>query len=434
MSSTRLIVTRVLAVAGAAAAVVAVAAVVAAGASSAAPCVFVAGGPSTCTSSMAGVSVDFLNATSTVGCAFVETIDWGDGSARERVQEPGGEPGPTYLASHSYTSPGTYTISLSGSVTSGPCTISDVQFSYTQLPAGAPTASAPVIGQEVVLTSVSGTIAYRVPGSAGFVLLSGVVAVPNGTDVDATNGTVGVTVATGATPATQEALAYSGYFTIEQAASAPYTVDFALSQPLTGCVPASTASARPKPMSPAKHRQLWVHDTGGNFGSTGRYVSTTVEGTQWLTLDTCTASTVTVAEGLVAVHDEVDGQTVVVAVHGHYVASRGERAAGPLAAVDSYWAAVGAHEIPLAYGYVVPGVLGGKSQFVRAEGQEGVESATFHGKVTAQSLTRATIAVVSLVTRDHEFGCRRWSGHYTMRRRGSRWLIATAAIKHRACG
>jgi hypothetical protein len=102
---------------------------------------------------------------------------------------------------------------------------------------------------------------------------------------------------------------------------------------------------------------------------------------------------------------------------------------GPLAVVDSYWAAIDAHEFATAFAYEAPGVNGSEVSFVNSHEMEGITSVSFTGRVSALSATSATVGVVSLTTRDNEYGCRDWSGYYSMVDRSSGWLISRANVK-----
>ncbi len=106
---------------------------------------------------------------------------------------------------------------------------------------------------------------------------------------------------------------------------------------------------------------------------------------------------------------------------------------GPLQALDDYWAAIGAHDFAGAFGYLVPGSGGPVAGFVSSERRERVQSAQFQGHVSSNSGSSATVRVVSLITHDRQFGCRVWSGSYSMTHRGSRWLIARRNIHDRPC-
>jgi hypothetical protein len=81
--------------------------------------------------------------------------------------------------------------------------------------------------------------------------------------------------------------------------------------------PVSGASRR----SRAKARHLWVSDHGGQWGTNGRYVSTTVEGTRWLTLDECSKSEVRVTSGRVKVHDLIHNKTKLLTAGATYIAA-----------------------------------------------------------------------------------------------------------------
>jgi hypothetical protein len=181
----------------------------------------------------------------------------------------------------------------------------------------------PVLGQSETLTLVSGTVTVRVRGSSGFVSLSGMLSVPDQTEVDATHGRVSIEVATPTPAQTATALAYSGRFLLHQDAAAPAETHLTLSQPLACKAPRhvhSAAAASSKSQHASKSRKLWVSDKGGSWGAEGRYVSTTVEGTRWLIADACQRSRVKVAAGIVAVHDLVSKQTVSVSAGHEYVA------------------------------------------------------------------------------------------------------------------
>ena len=403
-----------------------------------APCVFVPGGSTSCASSDPKVSVDFLNSVDTTGCTFSVTIDWGDASAAQTVPVTGSRQGQTLLATHVYSAPGSYTIGESGRVLSGHCAVSATSYHVTVGPVA--TAPTPVRGQRVVLVLVSGTILVREPGATGFVALTGTLAVPVGTDVQATQGVVRVVVIeTGSS--SQSALVYGGWFLVTQSSAPPYVTVFALSEPLTGCagesrsVTGQTASidARP-PTGAAKptKRHLWVKDQGGKYETTTGQVSGSNVGTQWLTSQDCTSSQIRVVSGTVSVFDQIDGTTTTVHAHQSYRASVGEQesALGP---VISYWAAINAHAFARAWGYVVPGTIGSRQGFVDSETATGVESASFTGVVSSSTTSTATVRVIRLVTVDHRFGCRDWSGSYAVILRSRRWLIARANITPRRC-
>jgi hypothetical protein len=189
----------------------------------------------------------------------------------------------------------------------------------------------PVIGQRETVSLVAGKVTVRVKGSAAFARLSGSLSVPDETEIDASHGRVGVTVASAQPGGTATAEAYQGRFVLHQDPVAPAETHLILSLPLRSCgaprlprkaAKAQAAVARKQRGRRSKSRHLWVSDHGGSWGTNGRYVSTTVEGTRWLTSDECRQSSVKVAEGVVVVHDLIHGTTVTVAAGHEYVAAQ----------------------------------------------------------------------------------------------------------------
>jgi len=188
----------------------------------------------------------------------------------------------------------------------------------------------PILGQRGDAKVIAGTVRIRLEGTNTFVSLSGSTGIPNGSEVDATDGRVLITVATGHAGATASAEVYEGIFTFRQTGGAHALARLTLSLPLTGC-PRSLPAGHPHAKSPAKgaghhsgskSRHLWVSESGGSWGTSGRYVSTTVEGTRWLTLDECDRSEVEVAAGRVKVHDLVNDKTKVISAGQTYTATR----------------------------------------------------------------------------------------------------------------
>jgi len=188
----------------------------------------------------------------------------------------------------------------------------------------------PILGQQGTAKVIAGTVRIRLKGTNTFVSLSGSTGIPNGSDVDATNGRVLITVATGHAGLTASAEVYEGIFTFRQTSGAHALARLTLSLPLTGC-PRSLPLGHPHAKSPAKgaghragakSRHLWVSESGGSWGTSGRYVSTTVEGTRWLTIDECDRSEVEVAAGRVKVRDLIDNKTKILTAGKTYVAAR----------------------------------------------------------------------------------------------------------------
>jgi len=157
------------------------------------------------------------------------------------------------------------------------------------------------------------------------------VTLPNGSEVDATNGHVLITVATRTPGRTVSAGVRGGRFRIVQERGGSGETHFVLTLPLTGCprvsLPRGAAAVasrhhRRKRRSGPKSRHLWVYEKGGNWGTNGRYVSTSVEGTHWLTQDECVHSRVRVVSGRVSVRDLVRRRSRTLTAGQSYVAVR----------------------------------------------------------------------------------------------------------------
>jgi hypothetical protein len=188
-----------------------------------------------------------------------------------------------------------------------------------------PVTPVPVVGQRQTISLVSGTVMVRLKRTSRFVSLSAATSIPDGSEVDATNGRVIITVAT--LTGTESAEAYGGRFVLHQDHTGSYATHFVLSLSLTGCprvaLPHGSAAAVANHSKHGpKSRHLWVSEHGGNWGTSGRYVSTTVEGTRWLTLDECSRSEVQVAAGKVKVRDLVRKKTKTLTAGQHYTAKR----------------------------------------------------------------------------------------------------------------
>jgi hypothetical protein len=196
-------------------------------------------------------------------------------------------------------------------------------------PAVAATPPPPILGQRGTATAIAGIVRIRLKGTSTFVSLSGSDGIPNGSEVDATDGHVLITAATNHTGQTASAEVYGGVFVFRQTNGAHAVARLALSLPLTGCPPSSPAggshaksrASGAKQHSGAKSRHLWVAEGGGSWGTSGRYVSTTVEGTHWLTLDECDRSVVEVAAGKVRVRNLVNGRIKVLVAGATYIAA-----------------------------------------------------------------------------------------------------------------
>lgn len=200
--------------------------------------------------------------------------------------------------------------------------------SYTS-PCPPASITSPILGQRQTVHVTAGEVTVRRKGTNSFVPLSGASTIPNGSELDASNGQALITAATAMSGQTKSAEISGGRLLIHQERAGVGETHLILSRPLTGCpgvrrrrgsVAALATSA--KHGSGAKSRKLWVSDNGGSWGTSGRYVSTTVEGTHWLTVDECDRSRVTVVAGKVKVHDLIHNKTKILTAGQTYVAAQ----------------------------------------------------------------------------------------------------------------
>jgi hypothetical protein len=114
--------------------------------------------------------------------------------------------------------------------------------------------------------------------------------------------------------------------------------------------------------------------------------------------------------------------------------SSGSQSSEPLDTLNKYWSSVRDHGFATAYGYLSPGAAGkSESEFISSEEEAGIKNAQFHGTVTHESGSTASVSVQSLVTEDTQFGCRRWSGTYALVQESGAWRIQRAALTPHSC-
>jgi|GEM_PF-2721184 len=180
----------------------------------------------------------------------------------------------------------------------------------------------------LVIAPSRGRVLVKLPHSTSYVPVQSIRGIPPGAIVDARKGHVRLTSQPrpGAKPQTAEF--WDGLFQVTQ--SGRVTV-LKLIQPLNCPKPkkakakATAAAAKPKSKpkktkpKKAASRQLWGQGSG-NFKTQGSYSSATVRGTKWLVRDTCTETLTRVAQGVVAVHDDVKRRTVLLRAGRRYVA------------------------------------------------------------------------------------------------------------------
>jgi hypothetical protein len=179
----------------------------------------------------------------------------------------------------------------------------------------APAPLRPTLGKTVLLTLVKGNVTFKEPGQPVRTLGDPIV-VRNGTDVDATDGVVKITVVRDTTGALDTVDAWGGAFDVRQVA--PKKAKALTTLTLLG----SAGEAARHAAQAARNRtnRLWVNGKG-NFKTRGKRASAIVRGTYWLTENTEAGDTkVQVQRGLVAVRDFVKRRTVLVSAGHTYTA------------------------------------------------------------------------------------------------------------------
>jgi hypothetical protein len=212
---------------------------------------------------------------------------------------------------------------------------SAVRVTYlSSCPSGRP--SSPLLGQREAVGVLSGEVLVRTKGNNTFVPLSVSGTVPDGSELETTNGRATVTAATTTPGQSQRAEVSGGRIIVHQDSTAGVT-RLSLSLPLSGCPGRThrhtgrgarrTARAGAVHGERARRRHVWVAESGGSWSTSGRYVSTSVEGTKWLTQDECARSKVAVSSGTVEVRNAINGRTRIVSAGQTYIASPRRRSA-----------------------------------------------------------------------------------------------------------
>jgi hypothetical protein len=192
-----------------------------------------------------------------------------------------------------------------------------------------------VLRRSLFVEPGSGSITLQPVGQSGPLPLREEDIVPNGSKVDATNGSLDLAVARDASGRQIGATVFQGDATMRQLGGARPFTEFRLGR-LTGCPVgggaraitgrrARTAAAKPLASTSARRRRkrrkrLWVSDRGGRWRTATGSVSAGSIGTRWLTTLYCDATSVTVRQGRVRVFDKVRRRTRVLRVGQTYLA------------------------------------------------------------------------------------------------------------------
>ncbi|HUB76941.1 MAG TPA: hypothetical protein VL977_07780 [Solirubrobacteraceae bacterium] len=164
--------------------------------------------------------------------------------------------------------------------------------------------------------AVSGTVLVEQPGSSTFAPLSGTSTIPMGSTVDATNGTVAITVAE-PHGKTQSGDFYDGEFKLTQSHSG-LTTETLSGGDFSTCTSAAGRLAHAASSSPKGQpvRELWGH-AHGKFATSGRGGAATVLGTIWLTEDYCNGTLFKAVKDSVTVVDFAHPRQKHVIAQGH---------------------------------------------------------------------------------------------------------------------
>jgi hypothetical protein len=115
-------------------------------------------------------------------------------------------------------------------------------------------------------------------------------------------------------------------------------------------------------------------------------------------------------------------------------AGSGSASGEALDTLNKYWLDIRDHGFAEAYGYLAPGSAGkSESQFIASEEEAGIKNAQFRGTVTGTYGSTASVSVGSLITEDAQFGCRSWTGTYSLVRESGEWRIQRAALTPHSC-
>jgi hypothetical protein len=167
----------------------------------------------------------------------------------------------------------------------------------------------PTFEKTFELTTLSGTVRYHPPGGKYVPLPPGSVMLPLGSVVDASKGHAQVTVESDAQHTLQQVEVWDGKAGVFQSGSPAVTELRLAGGDYSRCATASRKRARRSGNTTV--RRLWA-SAKGRFRTKGRFASATVRGTKWLTEDLCSATRVSVAEGVVAVRDYRRHKTIPV--------------------------------------------------------------------------------------------------------------------------
>ena len=166
----------------------------------------------------------------------------------------------------------------------------------------------PLQGATVAAGPVAGVVKVRLRGSSRFTTLKSTQAIPVGSELDTTRGTMAVASATRAPGVTQAAEFRAGRFTVAQTRRSPLTTVSLSGPELKTCPKPGRASAAAK----RKPTRRLFGSGKGSFTTKGRYGAATIRGTKWLVQDFCDRTVFKSLDGTVSVRDAVKRKTVTL--------------------------------------------------------------------------------------------------------------------------
>ncbi len=162
-----------------------------------------------------------------------------------------------------------------------------------------PPTARPVLGRDVSLGPVSGTVSVTLPGTSRPIVLEDGANVPVGSVIDATDGVVALTSVRDSNGKTQTGRFWGGAFKVNQSRRGDQYTVLRLVGSL-GCTERGKLSAAGRRRA---GRRLWGRDNHGHFRTRGRRGQATVRGTKWLTEDRCNGTLFRVKQGAIVVRD-----------------------------------------------------------------------------------------------------------------------------------
>jgi hypothetical protein len=185
-----------------------------------------------------------------------------------------------------------------------------------------------VQGEQVSVAPLTGTILVQSAGSGRAIVLKGAAALPVGSVIDASKGTMVLASAVDRRGTRQFAAFRGGKFQVQQGRGGDGMTDIVLrggahlscsrSGPGAGRASVARATTHAKVL-----RRLWATDRHGRFRTHGVNSVATVRGTVWVTVDRCDGTLTQVDRGRVSVRDLRRRRSILVPAGHSYLARAG---------------------------------------------------------------------------------------------------------------